>query len=268
MMSNPILFLMVAAAALVLPSACMTRGTGSDEPPCCDAAVSDAAPAWDGAGRESTMKLPPPQRAPLGAACVGSVDCASGFCADGVCCDTACDVPCYACNLAGSLGTCAGLDGVADLSASAPCSGARVCAIDTAGAASCKLREGKVCAESAECAGGACRTYHPDADGDGYGAIGSSTALSRCDAAPNPPGGLVERAGDCCDADPGAKPSVVAYSTSRNRCGSFDWNCSGGEDREAGQTCPSTAAQPLACGQACLFSFKGTVTAVYVQACR
>jgi hypothetical protein len=268
MMSNRIPSVIVATAALVLPTACMTRGAGSDEPPCCDAAASDAESAWDGAGHETAIKLPPPQRAPLGAACVGSADCASGFCADGVCCDMSCDVPCYACNLASSLGTCAGLDGSEDVSASVPCTGAHVCAVHTAGAASCKLREGEACADSAECAGGACRGYFPDADGDGYGANGSSTALSRCDAAPNPPSGFVERAGDCCDTDPGAHPSVVSYSTSRDRCASYDWNCSGGEERPGGQTCASAGGQVLACGQACSLVFKGTVSTVYVQACR
>ncbi len=266
MMSNRIPALLVAAAALVHSSACMTRGAGSDEPSCCDAAVSDAESAWDGSGHETMIKLPPPQRAPLGAACVGSADCASGFCADGVCCDTSCDVPCYACSLTGSLGTCAGLDGAEDLSASVTCTGAHVCAVDTSGAESCKLREGEACADSAECAGGACRTYYPDADADGYGAIGSSVALSRCDASPNPPSGFVETAGDCCDTDPGAHPSVVTYSASRDRCGSYDWNCSGVEERQNTQGC--AGEQPVQCGQACSIVFKGTVSTLYVQACR
>jgi hypothetical protein len=36
----------------------------------------------------------------------GTTDCASGNCVDGVCCDTGCGAACWACNLAGSVGTC------------------------------------------------------------------------------------------------------------------------------------------------------------------
>jgi hypothetical protein len=42
---------------------------------------------------------------PGGSSCSRDSDCNSGVCADGVCCDRAC-VDCYACNLAGHLGTC------------------------------------------------------------------------------------------------------------------------------------------------------------------
>jgi hypothetical protein len=43
----------------------------------------------------------------IGAACSANSDCTSGFCADGVCCQTACASKCMACNLPGSVGTCA-----------------------------------------------------------------------------------------------------------------------------------------------------------------
>jgi hypothetical protein len=41
-----------------------------------------------------------------GMACTAAGQCASSFCADGVCCMTACGLPCYACNLVSSPGTC------------------------------------------------------------------------------------------------------------------------------------------------------------------
>ena len=37
--------------------------------------------------------------------------------------------------------------------------------------------------------------------------------------------------GDCCDADRGAHPGIGTYLATRQACGSFDWNCSGAEER-------------------------------------
>jgi hypothetical protein len=42
-----------------------------------------------------------------GEPCDDKSECESGECADGVCCDTACNVACRACNINGSVGTCA-----------------------------------------------------------------------------------------------------------------------------------------------------------------
>src|SRR5262249_21872911 len=42
-----------------------------------------------------------------GVACTGANQCTSGNCVDGVCCNSACGGACDACNLAGSVGTCA-----------------------------------------------------------------------------------------------------------------------------------------------------------------
>jgi hypothetical protein len=43
----------------------------------------------------------------VGATCASSEQCASHYCVDGVCCSTPCTEGCFACNLAGKLGTCA-----------------------------------------------------------------------------------------------------------------------------------------------------------------
>lgn len=266
MIPNP-LVPFVLAALFGLAPACMTRGLASDDPASPDAASPDASPA-DGFSPDRAPKLPPPSHGqPVGATCAAHADCASGACADGVCCAASCDAPCFSCNQAGALGTCAPVDGAEDLAASAVCAGASVCVVDSSGVPGCKLRDGQTCAESAECAGGACRRYYPDGDGDGYGATGAAAAFSRCEASPNPPAGFSATGGDCCDGDPGAHPSMVAFSAARNRCGSYDWNCSGAEERQGAQTCPNTTA-PLACGQACSVVLKGSVGTLYVQACR
>jgi hypothetical protein len=43
---------------------------------------------------------------PTGQPCSGAAECASGQCANGVCCNSACTAPCFACNLAGAVGSC------------------------------------------------------------------------------------------------------------------------------------------------------------------
>lgn len=60
------------------------------------------------------------------------------------------------------------------------------------------------------------KTFHPDADGDGYGWPGS--ALYTC--AP-PPAGWVEQGGDCNDADPAIHPGATEL------CNGIDDNCDG-----------------------------------------
>ncbi|MFI5298516.1 MAG: hypothetical protein ACHREM_10500 [Polyangiales bacterium] len=58
-----------------------------------------------------------------GQTCGGGHECVSGLCVDGVCCDTACNGQCEACNNAGSVGTCSGVNG-------APVGGRIACASD------------------------------------------------------------------------------------------------------------------------------------------
>ena len=44
---------------------------------------------------------------PIGASCTSASMCVTGFCVDKVCCNTACSGACMACDMTGSLGTCA-----------------------------------------------------------------------------------------------------------------------------------------------------------------
>ena len=64
-------------------------------------------------------------------------------------------------------------------------------------------------------------TWYADADSDGYGDPDEVTAA--CVA----PSGSVDRAGDCDDADPGARPGAVEV------CGGGDEDCSGSTDDDA-----------------------------------
>ncbi len=83
-----------------------------------------------------------------GQACTADAACASGLCADGVCCAGACG-PCQACNLAGTLGTCAN---VASGQPSPGCAAPSSCD----GQGRCLLVAGKSCASASQCASAFC----------------------------------------------------------------------------------------------------------------
>ena len=130
------------------------------------------------------------------APCTATSQCAGGLtCKDGVCCESACADPCRRCNLAGQAGHC-----VVVASADDPDS----CPADTrtcnAGGA-CTLRDQQACTAAADCAGGACTTFYPDADGDSFGDRGATVANGKakqiCGAAG---AGWVTSNSDCCDA--------------------------------------------------------------------
>lgn len=90
----------------------------------------------------------------LGIGCSGPADCSSAFCVDSICCATACNGSgdCYACNVAGKLGTCAP---VAAYSEHAGCSLNKACD----GKGECKIKDGASCACPAppsQCISGLC----------------------------------------------------------------------------------------------------------------
>jgi hypothetical protein len=49
-----------------------------------------------------------------GDSCATGSECGSGYCVDGYCCNSACSSTCYACNLAGSIGTCTAVTNYAE----------------------------------------------------------------------------------------------------------------------------------------------------------
>jgi hypothetical protein len=68
---------------------------------------------------------------PNGSVCSAGAECASNFCVDGVCCSSACSGQCQACNLTGSVGSCAnipnGLDPANECAGTSTCNGAGSC---------------------------------------------------------------------------------------------------------------------------------------------
>ncbi len=137
-----LLSLVIGGAALAVASGCDDGDPpvdgGSDAGP---AAVVDAGPGGDDAGPPDGDAGPAPDDGGppvdgggggLGEACAAASECGSGYCVDGVCCDVACDGECAACDLAGSVGTCApraaGTDDEAECGAGV-CDGAGACAV-------------------------------------------------------------------------------------------------------------------------------------------
>jgi len=62
-----------------------------------------------------------------GDTCINAGACLSGYCVDGVCCQAACGGECMACNVSGSLGTCAPVPNGTACPDSDACNGIEVC---------------------------------------------------------------------------------------------------------------------------------------------
>ena len=74
-----------------------------------------------------------------------------------------------------------------------------------------------------------CKLYYRDSDNDGYGV----DASPRCLCAPMDLYSTL-LGGDCCDQDVQAHPSQNDFFTQKNKCGSWDFDCSGGVERYYG----------------------------------
>ena len=86
-------------------------------------------------------------------ACAAGSECLSANCYDGVCCTTTCSTACKACNVTGSVGTCANIPaGKQDNAPAGTCAGVNAC--DGAGA--CKLGAGQACTSNAQCSSNVC----------------------------------------------------------------------------------------------------------------
>ncbi len=88
----------LVAAGRGVTTAELYDASGSPNP--CTTDADCAAGAYCAAGSCTAKK-------PNGVACGSANQCSSGNCVDGVCCNSACGEACDACNLAGSVGTCA-----------------------------------------------------------------------------------------------------------------------------------------------------------------
>lgn len=95
---------------------------------------------------------------PGGAPCAAGDECLTGACADGVCCDAPCDTDCVACDLVGSVGTCAPHPVATDPDGD--------CGADTCnGSGACRCTDGveNGLETDTDCGGGACPAC-PDGD--------------------------------------------------------------------------------------------------------
>jgi hypothetical protein len=100
--------------------------------------------------------------------CDHSTMCQSGVCSNGVCCATVCSGACQACNLSGTVGTCANV--TTGTAGNPPCSGNLLCAGGPSCPASCTSDAN--CLGGYYCSGGSCVAKK--------GAGSSCTAASQC----------------------------------------------------------------------------------------
>jgi hypothetical protein len=151
--------------------------------------------------------------------CTKAEDCGSRLCVDGVCCDRACDGQCEACDVAGSVGTCATITG-APHGSRTPCDGGGG---DACKAKTCDGKDNKTCAglppatvdcKAATCADGAF-TAAAKCDGKGTCAVpmaqgcgdyqcSATGCLNACESAADCKKGLVCKSRACvpgCSAD-------------------------------------------------------------------
>jgi hypothetical protein len=197
-------------------------------------------------------------RAPrgTGAGCTAAGQCSSGSCVDGVCCTSACTQPCFACNLAGSLGTCSPIAAAQDPAGECPAQAASTCgrAGGCDGAGACRRHPaGTICA-AASCtgssltgasacnAGGTC--VAPAASDCGAYLCNGAACGTTCSTAGQCKTGNVCTAAAC--VPPCSPESTAAFCARLGKtCGSVTAVDNCGSSRVA--NCGSCAA-PMTCG--------------------
>lgn len=107
-------------------------------------------------------------------ACLSAADCKSGFCTDGVCCDRACNGQCEACDVSGSVGTCAPILGTPR--AGHPTCGEFLCA-EQGCMTTCSSDD--ECVAGAVCSAGTCRQGERAIVGGGVYGCTTTTTGSR-----------------------------------------------------------------------------------------
>jgi hypothetical protein len=116
----------------------------------------------------------------LGALCARAEECSSNFCAQGVCCNARCNGTCQACNLAGSVGTCANVPaGRPDPQGGCADQGPASCGNDGAcnGSGACRRYAANTECAPARCTGGM-RTAASTCNGTGTCRPGSTVACA------------------------------------------------------------------------------------------
>jgi hypothetical protein len=113
----------------------------------------------------STCRIKRPQAA----ACDNDSQCSTGHCADKVCCNTACADKCYACNLAGTVGSCTVVADGQDPQAECPVQNIFTCGNSGGcnGRGACRQHlKGTPCSAGTTCAGSTLTGQHA-CDGTG-----------------------------------------------------------------------------------------------------
>lgn len=215
----------------------------------CPADVQSCQPTEYCSGDTCLAKLP------TGSACSSEAECASGYCVDGVCCGSACSAGCQACDLPGSVGTCAprprgtdpedacgeyncdgsgsclhggeSFDGVPLCSSASDCKPEYYCHIsyypDSSFIAACvpDSPQGATCSEASQCATGYCPN----------GVCCDTACTGGCEACSS--------AGVCTALPRGTDP--------KNACGAYNCDGSGGcvvagtSDGGGGSVCSSVS---------------------------
>jgi hypothetical protein len=186
-----------------------------------------------------------------GLPCRDAGQCQSGFCVDGVCCNAPCTEQCLACDLLGSLGTCAQVTAGNPHGGRGTCAGAGTsCAgqCTAASAVACSYPAAETVCRSATCTNGAASASQTTAAGcDGAGAcsagVTSACGIYMCAAGAvcatscagdfDCAGGYICQGGACQ-----AKGAAAAPCTATSQCA-------------AGLTCKDGVCCESACADAC-----------------